>query len=541
MAPHSSLPVEPATPSPVARACLILLLLFLPAFFLWQSRALTSDLSGDPDEAAHAVTALMVRDYLATAFGTHPLPFAQAYYEAYPKVALGHYPPGYYAVTALFLLLKPTVATLLWVQAGLLSLLGFLTALTCWQTPSLRRLAAPASLALICLPPLTKTLVLVMADLLLAAWCLLALLAWAHYLRSPRWPWSLAFGFAAAAAILTKGSGLLLAPVPLIATLLAGRARLLRQPSWWLGALPVVLLAGPWLLFTAGTTQEGMIETRLSTFFLEATAFYAHSLPRVASWTLTLLVLAFALPSALRALLKRQPLAPTEAALWGGLVGGMLLLLLVPAGLTSRYLIPLLPLLLILGLAAAQRLIKDRSHAMANALPWLLSALILLETLRPPTKHLSGYQQAAAHLLATPPLATQDRRWLIASDARGEGAFIAAACFGLGTEDRLARHTRLLRGSKALASSDWLGRDYQTLASDTASLDRLLAELKVDQILIDTSLPADQQPAHLRLLAETVRQPGGGWQPTARFPITRSEGLAENDLLLFARPVPPGP
>lgn len=540
MNPASSPANDARAPALAARFGLALLLVLLPVFFLFQSGALTADLSGDPDEAAHAVTALMVRDYLANAFGSHPLPFAQTYYETYPKVALGHYPPGYYGLTGLALLTQPAISTLLWVQAGTLGLLGLLTAFCCRQEPALRRLAAPASLTVVCLPPLLKTLILVMADLLLAVWCLLALLAWARYLRTPRWTWSLSFGLAAAAAILTKGSGLLLAPVPVIATLLAGRLGLLRRFSWWLAALPVALLAGPWLLFTAGITQEGMIETRLSTFFIEAATFYAQSLPRAASWTLTVLGLVLALPMTFHSLWKRQPLSPTEAALWGGLVGGILLLLLVPAGLTSRYLIPLLPPFLLLALAAAQRLLGPRLPPLEGALPWLLSALIVAETLRPPQKTLSGYQQAAAHLLSLPASSPSERRWLIASDARGEGAFIAAVCFGLNEPDRLARRTRLLRGSKELASSDWLGRDYQSRASNPAALTHLLNELRVDGLLLDDALPADKQPAHLQLLAQTLAHPDSGWQASARFPIQRADGAAEKNLLLFERIPPPG-
>ncbi len=537
---HAACPALPAAaaPPPVSRArWLVMPLLFLlPAVLLWQSGALPSDLSGDPDEAAHAVTALMVRDYAAGAAGTHPLAFARAYYEAYPKVALGHYPPGYYAVTALFLLAAPAVSTLLWVQAGTLTLIGLLVWRFCREEAALQRVAAPASLAVVGLPPLLKTLVLVMADLMLAVWCLLAVLAWARFLRAPRWQWSLAFGLAAAGAVLTKGSGLLLGAVPLISTLLAGKAALLRKPAWWLGALPVAVLAGPWMWFTAEITKEGMIDTGTGAFFVQAAAFYARNLPHSAGWLLTLLGGGLALPLTLAAIVRRRPLNTTEAALWGWLLGGALLLLLIPAGLTNRYLVPLLPPLLLLVFAHASRL-----AAAPSWLPWVLSLLILAETARPPYKNLAGFRQAAAQLLATPRPGDAGRRWLVASDARGEGALIAAVCFGLTPQERLARDTRLLRGSKALASSDWLGRGYEALAADPAGMTRLLAELLVDHVLLDESIPPEKQPAHLRLLAQTLRQPASGWRRAASFPVRRAEGLTEEGLLLFARGAAPGP
>ncbi|HEY1049213.1 MAG TPA: hypothetical protein VGE39_05650, partial [Prosthecobacter sp.] len=68
--------------------------------FAWFGGAFNSDLGGDPDEAAHAVTALMVRDYLTEGLRTSPMTFAKTYYEDFPRVALGHYPPLYYLLTA---------------------------------------------------------------------------------------------------------------------------------------------------------------------------------------------------------------------------------------------------------------------------------------------------------------------------------------------------------------------------------------------------------------------------------------------------------
>ena len=55
--------------------------------------------------------------------------------------------------------------------------------------------------------PIQKIAVLVMSDVLLAIACLLAVIAFASYLDRPRAKAALAFGLAAAFAILTKGSG----------------------------------------------------------------------------------------------------------------------------------------------------------------------------------------------------------------------------------------------------------------------------------------------------------------------------------------------
>jgi 4-amino-4-deoxy-L-arabinose transferase-like glycosyltransferase len=55
--------------------------------------AYANGFAGYPDEPAHLVTALMVRDFLAGLDFSHPWGFVQQYYFHYPKVAIGHWPP----------------------------------------------------------------------------------------------------------------------------------------------------------------------------------------------------------------------------------------------------------------------------------------------------------------------------------------------------------------------------------------------------------------------------------------------------------------
>src|ERR1700758_3440929 len=57
--------------------------------------AYASGFGGYPDEPAHLVTSLMVRDFLASLDFRHSWQFAQQYYYHYPKVAIGVWPPGF--------------------------------------------------------------------------------------------------------------------------------------------------------------------------------------------------------------------------------------------------------------------------------------------------------------------------------------------------------------------------------------------------------------------------------------------------------------
>ena len=70
------------------------LLFFVVTLFLqYESGAFHSEFAGYPDESAHYVTGLMVRDYLAGFHYSEPRKFAEDYYGRFPKVAFGLWPP----------------------------------------------------------------------------------------------------------------------------------------------------------------------------------------------------------------------------------------------------------------------------------------------------------------------------------------------------------------------------------------------------------------------------------------------------------------
>ena len=74
------------------------LFLVLTTVLQWSNGAFYSEFAGDADEPSHYVTGLMVRDYLAQLAPAPPMEYAEAYYIHYPRVAMGHWPPMFYAV-----------------------------------------------------------------------------------------------------------------------------------------------------------------------------------------------------------------------------------------------------------------------------------------------------------------------------------------------------------------------------------------------------------------------------------------------------------
>ncbi|QIF03916.1 hypothetical protein [Roseimicrobium sp. ORNL1] len=481
----------------------------------WANGAWHADLAGDPDEAAHAVTSLMVRDYLTDALPKNPLHYAQDYYEHFPKVALGHYPPGYYLITSLVLLPFPQVVTLIALQAVFCGILG-------WQIFQLgHRLTGPfgawlAAVVFVALPMVQKVASCVMSDLLLAIWCLAAVQAWLAYLRRPGVWMALLFGFMAAAAILTKGAGLSLALVPPVSLLLAWEFRLLKKASFWLAPLPVIVLAAPWMVYSVRFTQEGMASDRGMAYVMKALPFYAKGIVQVFGPLIAVLVVV-GLLRVLISLLGKRPAAPDVAVLWALIAGTLAVALVVPAGLSTRYLVPAGGAFLLLALAEVcywiaflqkkkSGMSTESGRGWGSAVGAVVAAGATIATVGwSAPKVASGFNEAVTQLeLGAGDAASSSKHgaWIVSSDARGEGAVIAAAAFGL--PSRKDWPLTVLRASKELSSSDWMGRGYETQFKSSEELLKRLDKLKVDRVIADESVPSTHVQAHHAKVVEAL-------------------------------------
>lgn len=509
-------------PGAAAATRLLVLVLVLSSLFTLAfavgGGGFSSDLGGDPDEAAHAVTSLMLRDYLGTGLGQHPMHFAKAYYADFPRVALGHYPPLYYVLTAPLLLAHTSVSTLLIFQALTLSLLATLTYLLgCRFLKPLP--AAAASLAMLLLPLALKLTLHVMSDILLATLCLWAVMIWAWYLRAPTVRRALIWGCVAAAAILTKGSGMGLCLLPPLGTLLAGRWRLIFTWSWWCAAVPVAILAGPWMIYSTGISKEGMTLLTPAQYFVQAVPFYLKGMPAVFGWPLTLLAVAAVVHSLVTGW-RHRALDPVQASLFAMSVGMVLVLLLVPVGLSTRYLLTLAPPVMLAaayGLALPPWPVKLERWCQ----PVLLFGFALLPLMNAdiwPTKDVHGFDSAVLSS-GMPKQGDVKQTWLVASDPNGEGAVIAAAAFAC--PQRSPSLLRVYRGSKELSSSDWMGRGYVAAVGSVPELLAHLDKAGITRVFVDLSIPEAQRPAHLQLLLAAMQSGDPRWKLSFEEPVMR--------------------
>ena len=508
----------------VFAACLALSLVFQTSRGAWNS-----DLGGDPDEAAHAVTSLMVRDFLAGGWRQPPLRFAQQYYADFPKVALGHYPPGYYIVAGLWLLPSASVHSLLLLQAVLSAVLGSLIFRIASKFASLPA-SIMAGVLMTALPLSLKQVQLVMADTLVTILCLWATIAWAAYLNHPSKRRALEFGLIAAAAILTKGSALGLCVLPPLTVLFTRRWKLLKEPSWWLSALPVVVLAGPWMAYSARITAEGMEHIPMRQFIPEAVAFYADALPHVLGWVLTLLSIAGLIR--LGIVIVRAPGSQAHpAAAFCALATGMcLIMLLVPAGLATRYMVPVISVLLVAAALAADW-IAGTFPKFRPAAVLVIMATGFATVADWPEKRVGGFGEAVTRA-GIPTSTAEASRWLTSSDARGEGAIIAAAAFGC--PQRSPSPLQIYRGSKELASSDWMGRGYAPTFTDEARLLDHLDELKIRRVFLDLSAGEARRKPHEQRLEQALRLAPDRWVLDFRQAISRASG-SDGNLLVYKR------
>jgi Dolichyl-phosphate-mannose-protein mannosyltransferase len=464
--------------------------------------AFSSDLCAFEDEPAHVVTGLMVRDWVRAGFPA-PLAYAHDYYLHYPKVALGQWPPAFYVVQGLWMLLF---------GASTFSLIGLMGTLTAGVATlvfaALRRstgawAAAIGGLLFLALPSVQAYGAMVMTEAQLALLCTAALLSFGRYLDGGRARDALLFGLLAGCAALTKGNALALAGVPPLATLLTGRWDRWRRPALWGAAGLVILLAAPWYATTLGISQGSWVGGREPSgeYARAALTFYGRGLRALGGVAL----LVGAGLGAWRGL-RSEGGRGVSAALIAWPPSLLLLHGVVPSSLDERHLILLAPALCILAVRGAVGLGRPGPRN-AGLAAGLLVALVLLERAELPRKEWHGFTDIAVELQEEPIF--NGRAILVVSDVAGEGALVAAAALA----DDVGRPSRyVLRASKALARSDWVGRGYSLRFEDAEALAAWFEFVPVAVILQDLAPRQDQRFAHHEQVAEALALHPERWQ-----------------------------
>jgi hypothetical protein len=465
----------------------------------FRAHAFQSEFGSDPDEPAHYVTGLMVRDYALSGFSKRPLEYARDYYVHYPKVALGHWPPFFYLVQAVWTLaFAPSRTAVMLLMGAITALLATLLCETVRQEMSFG-FGAGVSALFVSLPVVERFGSTVMSEMLLGLLVFLALLSYGRYLDTEHWQPAACFGAWSVLAILTKGTAIQLALVPPFALLLTRRWHLLRRFSFWLPGIIVVGLAAPWYLRIPGAQHElvahfGGIEWRPErlTGTLVTWVDMAGVLPAAAA-VLGLTIYA--------ARLRRGETSGKWIAGSAVLLGTYLIRLIIGAFEDRQLMVDVTVLLMFA--ADAIRWLLSRSYL---RIWWLaaLSVVILIgfNVKASPIKHHYGFSEVADNLLQHPEF--RDSIILVCSNATGEGMMISE----IAMRELRPGHI-VLRGSKMLATSDWMGWDYRLLFRDTEEMFQYLDGIPVGVVVIDGE---GRQTPHGRMLYEAVHEHPGNWE-----------------------------
>lgn len=222
--------------------------LLLALLLAWQGGTWDGSWSAEPDEAAHLLNGVLVWDYARSGWPEHPLRYAERYYEHYPKIGLGHWPPLFALLEAVWFALTGPGYGMALVLVNLLAA-GVAAEIWWWGRRWFPEWLALGTGAVWLLLPLVRQYSqMFMAEMLLAFCVTAAVMAFARR--------SVGFGVWAAMALLTKGTGIALAALPGMAILMGGRWQWLRQRWLWGSALLVIGLTAGWYGTVPGARHE---------------------------------------------------------------------------------------------------------------------------------------------------------------------------------------------------------------------------------------------------------------------------------------------
>jgi hypothetical protein len=468
------------------------LLALVVAGLQWRSGTYRADFSSHPDEAAHAVSALLLWDYAATGFPAHPLRFAERFYVHYPKVAIGHWPPAFHAMLAGWMLLfGRTKAAMLVFQA----LVGVAVSIGIYELARREcgELAAGACALLFSAAPIVQRATSsVMPDLLLCAVTFAGAASYGEFLKTGRKRYRLWFAGTAMLALAIHGRGIVLLLVPIFAACAPAMKRI-APLRLILGAAAALTIVGlPIVLQQSLPVSPATIGRNMVVFFGQCTMKFGWVAPFLA-------------------LIPPTQLKPGRWRTMVALVAANWFFFSIVNVFEDRYLLSAGPPIFLLAARGWQTLAK-RQALYGVAVAALVVVVLAADTIPGRAQPSLGYTTAIEKLPRV------DRVSLVAGP--DEGAFIAA----MALHDVHLEHI-VLRGSKLLARSSWSGRNYQMVVRSEDQIDRLLQEMHVGTVILGVS-PSEP---HVALLERAIER-NAGW---------REVGSIARGVRVFQSLVPP--
>lgn len=468
------------------------------------SGAYHSEFGSYPDEPAHYVTSLMVREYVSGPNLLHPLNFAENYYSHYPKVAFGHWPPVFYVVQSVWMLLfsasRVSIRLELAFTTALLAFSLYYEAKRFFGLAGARLGAA----LLVCLPLVQSCTDEEMSETLLTLFCFWSAVFFARYISSERWQDNMWFGIFLSLTVLTKGNGWLLCLIPPFALAFTRKLSLILRPSFWISVAIVAVCCLPWQLMTLGLASEGWTGgTRPSVqYTMSALGAFAIILVQITGWALFVLVALGIFVRVLQPLFRRQAVTPFPAAMLALILATWIFHSLVPAGVEDRKMVLAAPAL-VLFVVAGGFWLADRIPLRGKGVSWrrglvavVAAGLFTVETFAIPHDPQYGYVQAARFIHSHSEF--RGAAVLTSSSSTGEGLLVSEVAM---LEPR--PNITIVRATKALASMNWDGSFYESLVSSPADVLSVLSRDRIQFVVID-GRPFDKEFPHNKMLLRAI-------------------------------------
>jgi hypothetical protein len=520
---------KPAWRMPGGMECIaVFVFLWIAAVALqYKAGAFAAEFSSQPDEAAHYVTGLMIRDYLASGHFANPLTYGERYYMHYPKVAIGMWPPLFHTCEALWMLVcSPSKFSVLLLMALITAATGALIyrfLRTCCSMP-----AALAGAALFVVLPMVQTSTsAVMADGLVVLLDLWAMMRLVRYLESERTRDAILFGILAALSMCTKANGVALVLLPAFALPIAGRLRLLRARGLYYAAAIVVVVGGPWQIISYRVIRHSLDTAgRPAAAVLWSAGYYGGVLAQALGWGLAPFC-ALGIVVFLTRLWRGGGCRSRTDLMQSGALALLLSVWVFQSMIGTvepRYMVEALPAAVVFtvcGFVWVVRHIPPRAapvSARALALGALAGAVFISEAWAVPRKAYQGFDEPAKFLLRSPHFSAG--ALLVISTAEGEGAFISEVAM----RDQRPGHV-VLRATKVLSSQTWYGNDYELRYRSVQKIRDSLDHAPISAVVLDTREPQARNDKEIFELEKTV---GGilrsdpNWKLSDRFPKLRS-------------------
>ena len=505
--------------SPLLRrdlACFVVLFV-ITVLLQVASGAYRSEFGSYPDEPAHYVTSLMVREYVKTPDLLHPRAFAENYYDHYPKVAIGHWPPVFYIVQSVWMLLFSAS------RASVRLEIAFTTALLafCFYRETRRMFGIAAAclgaLLLVCLPLVQSCTDQEMSETLLVLFCFLTAVYFVRYLLSEHWKDSMWFGIFLSLAVLTKGNGWLLCLIPLIALPLTHKVSLILRRSFWVSVLIVGVTCLPWQLMTMGVAAQGWTggSTPSIHYTLDALSAFAVIIVQMIGAALFALAALGILVQVVHPLIRRRSVAPFPAVMLGLILATWIFHSLVPAGVEDRKMVMAAPALIVFLIAGGFWL-ADRLPSGVSWAKWrralvtvAAGGLFAAETFAVPHNRQFGYMQAARFIVMQPEF--RHATILSSSNSIGEGLLVSEVAM---LEPR--PKATIVRATKMFARMNWDGSSYQSLINSPEEVIAALNRSRITLVVVDR-WPLESEFPHNKLLLQTINSNPSHFQLLATF------------------------